>query len=110
MSKREYNTYRNKVNDQIRSNKRNYFHCLLHKIKNDIEKTWSTINNVLRGSYRKNKIEIKSIVFIDITYNDETYIPQIFNQYFTSIAKNMKITMPDPPAGKSFSDYTGQQK
>ena len=105
MSKREYNAYRNKVNDDIRSSKRNYFHRLFHNIKNDVKKTWSTINNVLCGSSRKSKFEIKSIVFNNITYSDEQYIPQIFNQYFTSIAKKIKETMPDPPAGKSFSDY-----
>ena len=53
MSKREYNAYRNKVNDQIRSSKRNYFHCLFYNMKNYIKKTWSTINNVLCGSFRK---------------------------------------------------------
>ena len=105
MSRREYNAYRNQVNDQIRSSKRDYFHRLFHNIKADVKKTWSTINNVLRGSSRKSKLEIKSIVFNNITYSDEHSIPQIFNQYFTSIAENIKETMPDPPAGKSFSDY-----
>ena len=53
MSKREYNAYINQVNDQIRSSKGNYFHRLFHNIKNYVKKTWSTINNVLRGSYRE---------------------------------------------------------
>ena len=53
----------------------------------------------------KKKLENKSIVFNNITYNQEYSIPQIFNKYFTSITEKSKETMPDPPAGKSFSDY-----
>ena len=105
MSKREYNAFRNQVNDQIRTSKRNYFHSLFSNIRGDVKRTWSTINSILRGSSKRNKFEIKSIVFNNVTYNNEQSISQVFNRYFTSIAEKIHETMPDPPAGKSFSDY-----
>ena len=105
MSKREYNAFRNQVNDQIRTSKRNYFHSLFSNIRGDVKRTWSTINSILRGSSKRNKFEIKSIVFNNVMYNNEQSISQVFNQYFTSIAEKIHETMPDPPAGKSFSDY-----
>ena len=61
-----------------------------------MKKTWSIIINVLHGFSRKNKFECVSKVFNNITYIDEQYIPQIFNQYFT---------LPDASMGKNFSDY-----
>ena len=48
---------------------------------------------------------VQTTFFINITYNDEHYIPQDFNQNFTSVAKKLPEAMPDPPADKSFSDY-----
>ena len=38
-------------------------------------------------------------------YNDEKSIQEVFNQYFIASAKNKHETMPNLPAGKSFSDY-----
>ena len=87
MSRHEYNAYRNQVNDQIGPSKRNFIQRLSYNIKTDVKKTLSTINNVLRGTSRKNKLVIKSIGFNNIAYNYEQSIPRIFNKYFTSIAE-----------------------
>ena len=39
MSRPAYIAYRNQVKDQIRSGKRNYFHCLFQNIETDVKKT-----------------------------------------------------------------------
>ena len=88
MSKREYNAFRNHVKDQIPTIKRIYFQLFaISNIRNDIKKTWSTVNNVLRESSRKNKFEINLTVFKDVIYNDDQYIPQNFKQYFPQMPK-----------------------
>ena len=59
--------------------------------KNDLKKTWKTINDILsRGEGRKS---IKSIIFDNSTYTDTYEIASIFNDYFCSIGDQFELNI-----------------
>ena len=81
MSEREYKSFRNLVNTQIRTEKRQYYENIFWYINQNIEKTWSIVNSVLHRRSGNNKSEIKSILGSNVTYKDEYEIPQQFNVF-----------------------------
>ena len=48
MSKHEYNSFRQRINNEIRYAIKDYYHKLFLNIKKDVEQTWITINKVLK--------------------------------------------------------------
>lgn len=82
----------------------NFFHNYFEDNLNDIKKTWEGINNLL-GRKRK---AIKHITSLkrrgsdQISYN-LSEIPDIMNEYFSSIGHNLASKMPN--SQKEFFDY-----
>ena len=71
MTKNEYIFSCNNVTN-IRISKKKYYKNIFNKIKTDSKQTWKTINNILNGQQKKNKFEIKSVLFNDITFKDSS--------------------------------------
>ena len=97
------NTYNKILKNSIRLAKRNYYHTIFAKFKNDIRSTWKTINEILNRIKQK-----KSFAAF---YKDENNIVtnkldivNKFNSFFTNTGTNLsnKIKM---PSNKSFKDY-----
>ena len=110
MSEREYKSFRNLVNNQIRTAKRQYYEKLFWDNKQNIKKTWSIVNSVLHKSSGNNKSDIKSILVNNVTYTDEYEICQQFNDYYSTIGKKVQETIPDTSTDDGFSNYMNESQ
>ena len=105
ISKREYNSFRNKVNNLIRKSKKVYYHQLFSRVKNDVKRTSISINEVLKSNPSNNKSAVISIVFNFETYSDELEVIQKFNEHFSNIAKKIYGSIPIVTARFNFVQY-----
>ena len=99
-----YKIYRNKILMLTRISKRNFFHNYFEDNLSNIKKTWEGINNLL-GRKRKAIKHITSLKRLgsdQISYNSSD-LPDIMNEYFSSIGHNLATKMPNPQ--KEFFDY-----
>ena len=55
---------------------------------------WNAINEVLKPNSSENKPAVRSLVFNNETYSDELEIAQIFNEYFSTVAKKLHDSIP----------------
>ena len=102
---RKYKTYRNKLNNLLRTTKKQYFDEKLTEAKHDIKLTWQVINEALNKSMNKKssypptfKVEGKQI-------SDDLEIANKFNIYFSTIGHNLDQQIPDDhPDFKSYLD------
>ena len=53
------------------------------------KKTWTVINNILQSNKKRNKAVIKSILFNDITYENNPDIARIFNEHFSTVGRRI---------------------
>ena len=88
----ENNTFRNKVNKVIRHQKNKYYAERLQACKNDLKRTWKTINFILSRKHRNNNI--KSILCNNIIYTKDSEIASIFNNFFCSIGREYDSMIP----------------
>jgi len=83
-----YKLYRNKLHSLIRKAKRQYYEIKFNQSKNDIKRTWRTINDVLKRKNKKHtqtqfKIESGEIV------TDPQLISNHFNNFFVNIGPKL---------------------
>ena len=85
-----YKNYRKHLKGIIKAAKRNYYSKRFDNVKGNMKKTWALINE-LRG---KTKSRIKSCFKIDgELVEDKREIANGFNNFFSSIAKNMNVKL-----------------
>ena len=96
-------TYNNILKRNIRLAKQTYYETCFNKYKNDIRKTWMTINDILRRG-KKNKSFPDFFKADGQNITDKLKIANQFNVYFTNIGPNLagKITTPQ---NKSYKNY-----
>ena len=100
-NKIKFTVYRNKLTSIIRFAKKNYYKNLFESNKNNLAKTWQTINNVIGcAKPRSNNIKIKHNN--NILTNDHE-IANAFNDFFTSVGPNLASKIPS--CSNSFHDY-----
>ena len=87
------NRFRNKVNAIIRKYKTKFYADMLENSKNDLKKTWSTINNIL--SNNKKIKDINRIICNNTTYTCSADIAKIFNNFFCSIGSVYDSKIPN---------------
>ena len=97
-----YNQIRNEVNSLIRSSKLEYHSRLFNRIKDNMKKTWHSINGVLGKSRAKS--HIKSILHDEISYNRPKDIADIFNTHFSTVAQRIDDSI--PVSGPDSLDFT----
>ena len=85
-----YKNFRNLVTKQLRDAKAIFFHAEFYKFKDDIKKTWGTINDTIKNKKTSNNIFI-SENNIDV---EERNIPSKFCDYFTTIADKLVSELP----------------
>ena len=81
-------TYTTILKKSIRTAKRIHYKSCFNKFKNNIKKTWETINGILSRTYRK-KTFPNSFIYNENTIADKTAIANTFNSYFTNIGPNL---------------------
>ena len=90
INKDAYKNLRNAVTKELRDAKAQFYHAEFFKFKDNIKKTWVTINNAIKNKKVANNI---SIVENDLVIQDDK-IPNKFCDYFTTIAEETVSGLP----------------
>lgn len=97
------NTYNRILKKAIKEVKKNYYHNCFERFKNDLQKTWKTIKDILSSSKCKSKFPEYFIINNSKVHEKET-IAEEFNNFFVNtgptLASNIRT-----PAHKSYKDY-----
>jgi hypothetical protein len=92
-----FKNYRNLYNKTIRASKKQYYNEALTKNSNNLRKTWSLLNEVLKKNQTKQPIT--SIFHNNTLITDPKLIAETFNKFFTTIADEIATlinpTLPD---------------
>jgi hypothetical protein len=95
----QYKTYRNSIVNLIRVSKQNYFsHYFLQNSKNS-RMIWKGVNEYLNNK-KQNKVNNISLKINNETISDPAKTVNIFNNFFTSIADDIRKNIP-----KALNDY-----
>ena len=88
-------TYNAILKRSIRLAKIQFYHSHFAKYKNDAQKTWSLINNIMNRP-KKNAQQPNTIEANDILLSDPLQIANAFNSYFVNVGPNFagKIKIP----------------
>ena len=106
----EYKPFRNYVNRQIDSAKKNYFTKLFNNVKSDMEKTWSTLNTLLKPNADRST-HIDKIVYDNQTIDNSSDICKLFNEHFSTVGSRISNSFSngqntfDPPSRISNSFF-----
>ena len=87
-----YNVARNTYFRKVAIEKQNYFKNLFTKHKNDIKKTWHSINLLLGKEQKQSSCKIISAEGKDLT--EPVEIANNFNNYFSTVAENLVKKIP----------------
>ena len=99
-----YHRFRNETNSLIRKSKLDYHERLFDRLKDNMKKTWNSINGILGKN--KSKSRIKSILHEGILYDNPRDIADAFNTHFSTIAQKIDDLIPAPgPGSPSYADF-----
>ena len=101
-----YNSFRNAVTKKIRIAKQKYYDKLFDDIKNNIKKTWQTINSILSRKCNKKNQCVRSLVVDGITLSDDTDIAEAFNNHFSTVGKLIDDSLPNHINQHNHRNYT----
>ena len=101
-----YNSFRNGVTKKIRIAKQKYYDKLFDDIKNNIKKTWQTINSIMSRNVTKKNQCIKSLIVDGITLHDDTEIAEAFNKHFSTVGKTIDESLPNLNNQFNHRNYT----
>ena len=92
-----FNRFKNYVTLRIRRAKLDYNRNLFEGLKNNIKKTWQTINNILGKGQKDSTIE--SLMWGGNKYSEKIDIANILNDHFSTIAQKIDDSIPVVPPG-----------
>ena len=92
ISRDVFANYRNKLTTELRKAKAKYFANEFKKNSNNLKKTWSIINDVLKPKTTNNTVNLTDEQGNNVK---EQIIPIKFVDYFTSIAENLTNQLPN---------------
>jgi hypothetical protein len=103
LCKTNLQTYNRILKQTIRNAKKQYYQTCFNNYRDDIRKTWKTINDVL-GRVPKSVENPKYFTVNNETVTNPESIANEFNKYFVNIGSELanKIIMPD---NKNYKDY-----
>ena len=93
--KSAYNRFRNSVNKDIKVSKKEYYDRYFENCKNNMKKTWTGINDLIRSSHRSS--HINQILHNNKTINDPKQMADTFNNFFISVGLNTDNEIPKTP-------------
>ena len=107
IKKINFKTFDKIVNCTIDDAKNKYYHDLFTRQKNDMKKTWQTINETLNRS--KNKGDLPSEFTVgNETINNPKQIANHFNDFFANIGVNLSSKIDLNGNGRLFTDYLSE--
>ena len=96
ITKQENNSLKNRLNKDIKRDKRKHYHNLFENAKNDMRKSWNTIKSLLGTNIKKCDAEL---IFDDaLTETDRVDRVNQFNDFFTSIGHRLSADIPSTSA------------
>jgi hypothetical protein len=96
-------TYNRILKQNIRLAKKSHYYSCFEKFKDDIKKTWSTINDILNRS--KKKKDFPKYFFINgQNISNPNEIAKEFNEYFIKIGSELSNSIV-LPQNRSFEEY-----
>ena len=101
-----YKIYRNKIYSLTQLSKKNYYHSFFAGNLKNIKNTWNRINRlIILTTKRIIKQVIPSLKRPDDNNktNDPLEISNIFNNYFSSVGKNLASRV--PRSSRNFTEY-----
>ena len=96
-------TYNRILKQNIRLAKKQYYHSCFEKFKDDIKKTWASINELMNRTKKKNDFPKQFLINGRFITHPLT-IANEFNNFFTNIGKNISDSI-SQPQNISFEDY-----
>ena len=104
IKKINFKTFEKIVNNEITAAKSLYYFNTFTAQKNDMKKTWSTINETLNRS--KNKSDLPNKFLVDNrTITDPKEIANSFNVFFSTIGTNLSSNVNNHNTNLKFNDY-----
>ena len=97
-----YKFYRDKINHLIRSEKRKYYDKFFKDNLDNSKKIWQQVNKIINR--KKNKDEIIGIRKGNVIETDPIKIGNVFNEYYTTIAKKLTKNIRETTSFDSFLD------
>ena len=94
ISKASNNSFRNKINLQVRKTKSNYFLNKFDQSISDIKRTWTIIRNMMGCKSKSNIIECITVGGRE--FSRQSDIAEQFNEYFCSVASKLDNLLPNP--------------
>ena len=98
-------TYNNILRKNIRAAKVHFYHSQFDKLKNNLSKTWSAINNLLNRNNTKSSLP-DYIIDNNNTITDPLDIANRLNDFFTNVGPNLANEI-IYDGQKKYSDYIG---
>ena len=98
----QYKTYRNLLSALMKQSKQIYYTKYFENNWNNIKNTWKGIKTII-STKNITTMVTHSIEFNNRTVTDPTAMSNVFNNYFTSIAKKANSNMKFSP--KHYTDY-----
>ena len=97
LSKENYSRFRNFVNNQIRTSKKEYYAKLFENYKNDTKSTWRAINKILNPTKSKKPVSIKKLLYKNETLTNNLDITNAFNDFFCNVGKEISESLHQNP-------------
>ena len=88
----QYKTFKNKLNNLLRSSEKSYYKSILDKNKNNLSKLWKTINTVINRKKQPHKTVTFKHSNKEIVNNLD--IANHFNNYYLNVTKDMCNKIP----------------
>ena len=101
-TKSVYNKFRNSVNKDIRSSKKEYYQSYFENCKNDMKKTWKGIRCIV-NTKKTNLMNTSQIISNNKLIDNPKEISNTFNNFFINIGSNTEKTI--PKSGKCPTAY-----
>ena len=106
----KYKKYRNTLVTVIKNAKRLYYCNSFNYNKNDMRKTWETINELIGKSKNKN-MDIEELIInqggVDKIVTSGKDVAEELNNYFVTVGSNLAEQIPNGPPNCCFKDYLG---
>lgn len=108
---RKYKKYRNTLVTVIKNAKRLYYCSSFDRNKNDMRKTWDTINELIGGKGKTKSTDIDELI-INEGVNDKIVssgkeIAEELNKFFVTIGSNLAEQIPTGPPQSCYKGYLG---
>ena len=99
-----FKTFEKIVHDEIKLSQNRYYPNRFTAEKNDMKKTWATINETLNRNLKSNKFPLEFIVN-DQSITDTKDIANHFNNFFSNIGANLSSSIKLHDSNAAFTDY-----